>query len=61
LEQLVGRQTLELEIENKSLQVAPCDRGHLKMSPTQVGRITRFAQPRPIFLSWAPREPRLRP
>ena len=34
LEQLVGRQTLELEIVNKSLQAAPCDRGHQKMLPT---------------------------
>ena len=61
LEQLVGRQTLELEIVNKSLEAAPGDRGHLKMLPSQVGRITGFAQPKPIFPSWAPLEPRLRP
>ena len=35
LEQLVGRQTLELEIVNKSLQAAPWDRGHLKMLPAR--------------------------
>ena len=40
--------------ENKSLQAAPWDRGHLKMLPSQVGRITGFAQPKPIFPSWAP-------
>jgi hypothetical protein len=28
--ELVGRQTLELEIANKSLQAAPWDRGHLE-------------------------------
>jgi hypothetical protein len=54
LERLVGPQTVEVEIVNKSLQVAPWDRGHLKMLPSQVGRITGFAQPKPIFLSWAP-------
>jgi hypothetical protein len=54
LEQLVGRQTLELEIVNKSLQAARWDRGHLKTLPSQVGRITGFAQPKPIFPSWAP-------
>ena len=43
LEQLVGRQMLELEIVNK-----------MKMLPSQVGRITVFAQPKPIFPSWAP-------
>ena len=61
LEQLVGRQSLELEIANSSLQAAPWDRGHLKMLPSQVGRITGFAQTKPIFPSWAPLEPRLRP
>ena len=61
LEQLVGRQTLELEIVNRSLQAASWDRGHLKMLPSQVGRITGFAQSKPIFTSWAPLEPRLRP
>ena len=54
LGQLVGRQTLELEIVNRSLQAASWDRGHLKMLPSQVGRITGFAQSKPIFPSWAP-------
>jgi hypothetical protein len=53
LEQFVGRQTLELEIVNKSPQVTPWDRERLKMLPGQVGRITGFAQPKPIFPSWA--------
>jgi hypothetical protein len=53
LEQLFGRQSLELEIVNKSLQAAPWDRGHLKMLPSQVRRITGFAQRKPIFPSWA--------
>jgi hypothetical protein len=54
LEQLVGRQTLDLEIVNKSLQAVPWDRGHLKMLPSRVGWITGFAQPKTIFPSWAP-------
>jgi hypothetical protein len=51
LEQLVGRQTLELEIVNKSLLAALWDRGHLKMLPSQIGWITGFAQPKSIFPS----------
>jgi hypothetical protein len=49
LEQLVRRQTRELEIVNKSLQAAPRDCGHLKMLPSQVGGIARFAQPKSMF------------
>jgi hypothetical protein len=54
LEQLVGRQTLELEIVNRSLQAAPWDRGHLKMLQSQVGRITGFVQPKPSFPAGRP-------
>jgi hypothetical protein len=61
LEQLVGRQTPALEIVNTSLQAALWDRGHLKKLPSQVGRITGFAQAKPIFLRWAPLGRQLRP
>ena len=61
LDRLVGRQALELEIANKCLHAARWERGHLKMLPSQVGRITELAQHKPIFPSWAPLEPRLRP
>jgi hypothetical protein len=54
LEPLVGGQRVELELANTSLQAAPWDLGHLKVLRGQVGRITGFAQPEPIFPSWAP-------